>query len=62
MKLKEACELAECCGLETIKEAVLNVEIHATSLFSYDEIDRELDELYKELENYDMKASIYTVI
>ena len=29
MKLKTACELAEECGLYTIGEAIMNIEIHA---------------------------------
>lgn len=45
MKLKEACKLAKDCGLSTVGEAISNVTFHATSLFPYDEIDRELDEL-----------------
>lgn len=45
MKLKEACELAEACGLSTVGEAINNVTIHATSLFPYNMIDREIAEL-----------------
>lgn len=45
MKLKEACELAKTCGLSTVGEAISNVTFNAISLFSYDEIDREIDEL-----------------
>lgn len=45
MKLKEACELAEACGLSTVGEAIDNVTIHATSLFPYNMINREIAEL-----------------
>ena len=58
MKVKEACEIAEACGLETIREAILNIEIHAGSLFSYDELNSELSELYEDAKNYRMDDSI----
>lgn len=58
MKLKEACEIAEECGLETIGEAILNIEIHASSLFTHDELDRELNELYEDTKNYQMDDSV----
>lgn len=45
MKLKKALEIARDCGLETVGEAILNIHIHATSLFSLSDLDRELDEL-----------------
>ena len=45
MKLKEACEIALACGLETIDEAVLNVELHCSNLFSYYDAAFELAEL-----------------
>lgn len=48
MKLKEACEYAEACGLETVGEAVLNIEIHAPSLFTYEALTGELRELEKD--------------
>jgi len=46
MKLKEACKIAEYCGLKTIGEAVDNIDHHCTSLFKYENIFTELDELY----------------
>lgn len=48
MTLKECRELGHLCGLETDKECILNVEIHALSLFKYEDIDDELEELYTE--------------
>lgn len=45
MKLKDAIEIAEDCGLETVGEAVLNIRIHSLNLFEY---GKELEE-YKEL-------------
>jgi hypothetical protein len=52
MKLYNALDLGRNCGLETVSEAILNVEIHCSNLFSYDEMDKEFDELYSELEDY----------
>ena len=62
MKVKEACEIAEDCGLETIGEAILNIQLHAISLFSYDELNKELDELYEDAKNYHMDESVLTVL
>ena len=62
MKVKEACEIAEDCGLETIGEAILNIKLHAISLFSYDELNKELDELYEDAKNYHMDESILTLL
>lgn len=45
MTLFEACELGYECGLNTLEEAYNNVTFHAMSLFSYDKIDAELQEL-----------------
>lgn len=48
MKIFEAIELANDCGLETLGEAVYNVEIHANQLFSNSDLQKELDELRKQ--------------
>jgi hypothetical protein len=50
MKLKACLELGVACGLKTIDECVLHVEIHEQSLFSYNSIQDELLELYDELD------------
>ena len=55
MKLRDACEIAYACGLETIDEAVLFIETHTTSLFSYYDAAAELAELnmdYKLFRNH----------
>lgn len=62
MKVKEACKIADACGLETIGEAVFNIELHALNLFIYDEINKELNELYEDAKNYHMDDSILNVI
>lgn len=45
MKIQKAIEIANDCELETVGEAILNIKIHALSLFSYSDIDNELHEL-----------------
>ena len=62
MKLKKACEIAHACGLETIGEALFNIELHAMSIFDYTEINKELNELYKEAKPYHDTTSIYDII
>ena len=62
MKVKEACEIAEECGLETIGEAILNIEIHATSLFLYSELNKELRELYEDAKNYRMEDPVLALL
>lgn len=46
MKLQEALETARDCGLETAGEAIRNIEIHAGSLFSLYDTEKELKELH----------------
>lgn len=53
MKLREALELADECGLSTVGEAILNVEIHSPTLFPYEKISEELNELCQEAAAYD---------
>ena len=45
MNLLSAIEIAENCDLSTIGEAKLNIEMHANSLFDYDKLTEELQEL-----------------
>ena len=51
MKLYECCDIGYCMGLSTIGECVDNVSVHATNLFSYDNITDELQELFKEVKD-----------
>ena len=46
MKLSEALKIAKECRLETVQEALTNVQSHAMNMFTYDKIDDELVELY----------------
>lgn len=48
MKLADALDIADSCGLDTYGEAIYNVNLHAPSLFGYDELHKELNELNKE--------------
>ncbi len=48
MKLKDTLEVGQDCGLGTVREAIDNIEIHGLSLFSYEDMAKELGELYKE--------------
>jgi hypothetical protein len=48
MKLEEALRTGAVCGLETVEEALANIYIHSPSLFKYEEIKQELEELYQE--------------
>lgn len=48
MKLQQALETARDCGLETVGEAIYNINIHAPNLFSYDKMNDELKELSNE--------------
>ena len=51
MKLKQACEIARECGCTTVGGAILFAELHSMSLFTLDEIEAEIKELYKEFKN-----------
>ncbi|XZN14430.1 hypothetical protein ACSW9O_15295 (plasmid) [Clostridium perfringens] len=51
MKLKKAIKIGKECGLETIGEAILNIDMHSMNIFSYDEILKEIGELYRDFKN-----------
>lgn len=61
MRLKEACEIGYACGCGTIKEAILNVEIHCGNLFPWGDATLELYELHEEAADYDENAFIVDV-
>lgn len=50
MKLKTALEIGVNCGLETVGESLYNIQIHSPSLFTYVEINKELNELISEID------------
>lgn len=45
MKIQKALEIGKDCGLKTVGEAILNIRIHATNIFSIYDMERELAEL-----------------
>ena len=49
MKLKECLELGKECGLTTWEDCYVNVDLHAMCIFKYDEINKELLELQKDM-------------
>ena len=58
MKLIEALQIAESCGLSTVGEAVKNIEIHAMSLFIYEDLPLELARLEFEARAFDENTTI----
>ena len=52
MTLKTACAIGIDCGLTTLGEAVLNIDLHAVNIFNYNEIVKELRELYDEFDQW----------
>lgn len=50
MRLFTCLDIANACGLESVGEAIFNVELHTTSTFDYDKIEEEIAEIYKEVQ------------
>lgn len=51
MLAKTAFEIAKDCGLETVGEALMNIGIHAISIFGYEEVNEEMTELHQDIKN-----------
>ncbi|EGT3619388.1 hypothetical protein FJ641_08280 [Clostridium perfringens] len=51
MKLKRAIKIEKDCGLETMGEAICNIELHASSMFDFDNIQEEIEELHNDFKN-----------
>lgn len=49
MKLKECMELGKECGLYSIEECYDNIILHRLSLFEYNDISKEIEELQKDI-------------
>ena len=49
MKLKECLEIGKECRLTTWEECYDNVYLHASNIFKYDEINKEILELQKDM-------------
>ena len=58
MTYEQAKELGVSCGLEHPHEWINNIIIHATSLFYWPEMNRELKELIDEAESIGVKFAI----
>lgn len=57
MKLKTCIEMGKACGLKTLGEAYDNVSIHSPSLFIWEEIEKEMQELRNEIgKKYNLKV------
>lgn len=54
--------MGEDCGLTTVEEAVRNIEIHATSLFTFNMMEEELIELHEDYKNYEPEELIVNII
>ncbi len=55
MKLKTALDIAKDCGLHTVGEALLNIEIYALSIFNYNTLEDEVKELHGEVNQLKLK-------
>lgn len=62
MTLKEACKIGKATGCRTVGEAILNIEIHAVSLFSWPEMVSELRELAEDAAGIDDDCPIEKVL
>lgn len=56
MKLKDCLELGLACGLETVGECFDNVSIHAPSLFKYEDMAMELQEIVDHMTLFDVHS------
>lgn len=52
MKLFNAMDIANACGLTELSEAYFYIDLHCGQIFPYDEINREMKELVDELKKY----------
>ena len=49
MKLKECMEIGKECELNSIEECYDNIILHRLSLFEYNDISKEIEELQKDI-------------
>lgn len=55
MKLKDALETGWHCGMKTVGECIDNVDFHAMMIFTYDELEKEMLELFKEFSESNLR-------
>ena len=58
MKLIEALNIAKACGLNTVGEAVMNIRLHAVSLFPFEDLPSEFEQLESEVKSFDKDTLI----
>ena len=56
MTLYDTCDIGYSLGLETIEECVVYIQTHSISIFPYDDIIDELQELHKEVKEKGFKG------
>ena len=52
MGLDEAVRIGRFCGLHSVEECINNVRLHASSLFRYSSIGKELEQLHEDYDLY----------
>lgn len=57
MTLKSCLEIGSACGLETVLEAIMNIDIHALNIFNYSKITEEINEIIKERDELFSKSN-----
>jgi len=50
MKFEESLRFAHTCRLRSVGEAYSNISMHAMSLFKYEDIHNEVEELFRDIE------------
>jgi hypothetical protein len=58
MRLIEALNIAKACGLNTVGEAVMNISLHAVSLFPFEDLPSEFEQLESEAKSFDKDTLI----
>lgn len=53
MTLKEVCEIGYACGLTTIQEAIFNAELHWDVFTTFNDFDKDFNNLYEECDSID---------
>lgn len=61
MNLREACRLGLLCGLQTMGEVWLNIQLHSLNLFVYEHMDEVLSSLEEKFSCYNLDTKILDV-
>lgn len=59
---RNALEMAHVCGLETVGEAVANMQHHCMSLFVYTEINTRLNDIQKGLQGWQAQVTVLEIL